>query len=248
MSAPPQTDVIPVGYDDVIALVTQAGVDLARSATQLDPTLVEDLLDESRTLFEQLGLAPDQVAAGSATWREGFMAGAVHAVREVSDAFRTSLGDEAAADRRRKAETNCHLVGRWMATIQIGRLLRLLAVGVSDTNPSNPGEQGYVQGMEYALDRMIGAFQTRLEQAVLGIRQLPDPSDEQRRVATLLFVALAEPNRNRVIEALGPRAEPILVEADERKWVTCLDDTNRPMRVTGRGAVVTLELASQVAA
>jgi hypothetical protein len=245
------TDVaLPPGYDDVLALVGRTGMTLAAAATRFDRQLAEALVGEADAMREALGLAEGQERAGQGdlTWRQGFMAGAVHAVREVSDAFSAALGDESGADAQREEETSCHLVGRWLATIQIGRLLRLLAMGVTATDRMDAGSQGYQQGMEYAVERMIGAYQALLEQRVLAIRQLKEPTDEQRRVATLLFVALTEPNRQRVIKTLGPNAESIIIDADEREWVKCLNNTTRPMRVTGKGAVATLDLASKSAA
>lgn len=228
-------------------LVNRVGAALEETVTTGDTSYANQLVGEASEIVEaaQLAKTLSEARTRGGTWSNGFAAGALHGLKgsmtaylESREHIHTSSSNITGEDRA------CRLVGGWLATLQIGAALRLLAATEAPTSEDADEANGYLAGMEFALERSVGTFQTRLERQVLDLQGHPKLSEAEHRLSTLLFVALTEPSRFRVIDSLGEGTEAVIDYLDHADYVACVDSsTSRPLRVTPAGADEVFRLA-----
>jgi len=234
----------------VTNLVNRVGSALEATVTTGTTGAATALIAEASELMDRHGLSRDLKAArlNGGTWEDGFWAGGLHGLRGSVDAYLHTLD----ANREDVApsvgeDRLCRLVGGWLATLQIGAALRLLAATES-SDEVTPEAIGYQAGLEFALERTVGTFQARLERRVIKLQGHTKLSGAEQRLSTLLFVALTEPSRFRVLDSLGAGTEAVLDALDESKLIACVDNSaSRPLRVTDAGAAEAFRLTHELA-
>jgi len=233
-------------------LVNRVGAALEATVTTGDTTYARQLVAEAGEIVETSHLAKnlDEARTRGGTWPDGFAAGALHGLKGSTTAYLDTRENIHGTSPTITGEDRaCRLVGGWLATLQIGAALRLLAATEAPTSEDSDEANGYLAGMEFALERSVGTFQTRLERQVLEMQGHPKLSEAEHRLSTLLFVALTEPSRYRVIDSLGEGTEAVIDYLDDADYVACVDSsTSRPLRVTTTGADEVFRLAQEIRA
>lgn len=242
--------------DEVSRLAATLGIRMDAIATDVVGDCAEahtaDLSAAISELRVSHGLATSVAEARDqgASRPEAFASGAVHAIEQVLAAYTDRLRDQdndahPPDTEERPSDRLCTEMGRTLADLRFAVAWRLLAgVQAWALEEGSTSGQDYIDGIAYGLKRAITSFRAQLEERADRVLAREAPSDAERQLATLLFIAVTGATARQVEANLGSSYGPIVAELDQHDYINCgAQREHPPLRVTPHGAALAHHLA-----